>query len=182
MEIIWEKTFPAPGFKPATFWPASSSLQPSPSLQVFSLLLLTRHGRALTGSQYSGGPSCSCYSHSFGCQQTNPEPVHPIRVAIHLLDSHAPAMVPCLCCLVVNWPNQMKWANYIPSRTSLPWLKWLQRTFRSGQSPSPATWRARSRPRWVSCHLESRWCALRKRGTISCAVANVGRLDGKRVI
>ena len=34
-EILREKTLLAPGFKPATFPPASSSLQPSPSLQVF---------------------------------------------------------------------------------------------------------------------------------------------------
>ena len=95
-EILREKTLLAPGFKPAAFQPTSSSLQPLPSLQVFRPIPAYSTRRALTGSQYSGGPSCGCYSHSFGRQQTNPEPVHPIRVAVHLLDSHAPATVPGL--------------------------------------------------------------------------------------
>ena len=34
-EILQEKTLPGPGFEPANFRPASSSLKPSPSLQVF---------------------------------------------------------------------------------------------------------------------------------------------------
>ena len=42
-------------------------------------------------------PSCGgCYSHSFGRQQANPEPVHPERVTTHLLGLHALTTVPGL--------------------------------------------------------------------------------------
>ena len=39
-----------------------------------------------------GGPISGCYSHYFGHQQARPESVHPIRVAVHLLDYQAPTM------------------------------------------------------------------------------------------
>ena len=74
------------GFEPTTFRPTSSSLQPHLPYRFLGLLLVTQHGQALTVSQYFGGPSSSCYSHYFGCQQSNPRPEHLLRVAIHLLD------------------------------------------------------------------------------------------------
>ena len=55
----------------------------TPSLQVLGLLLVTRHGRAPTCSQYSGEPSSCYFSHYFNCQQSNQEPVHPVRVDKH---------------------------------------------------------------------------------------------------
>ena len=36
-------------------------------------------------ANYAAPCSSGSYSQYFGCQQTNPEPVHPIRMAIHLL-------------------------------------------------------------------------------------------------
>ena len=75
-------------FQSATFRPPSSSLQLYNPYRFLGHFLVTRHGWALTGSQYSGGPSSGCYSHYFGGQQTNPLPVHPIWVAVHLLDRH----------------------------------------------------------------------------------------------
>ena len=102
--------------------------------RVFGLLLLTRHGRALTGSQYSEGPSCGCYNHSFGRQQANPEPVHTIRVAIHLLDSHAPATLPGnnqgLCFLVelTNFWEDVK-LNLIIQLAELYFIAWMSLIF-----------------------------------------------------
>ena len=55
---------------------------------------VSTHIWALSSSQYSGGPSCGCYSLSFGCQPANPEPVHPEIDTAHLLGLHAPPTVP----------------------------------------------------------------------------------------
>ena len=83
--------FSGTGLEPATFRPTSSSLQPSP--RFLGLLQRTGLGQALTGSQYSEVPSSDCYCQYLGHQQTNPDPVYPIRVAIYLIDWQVPAMV-----------------------------------------------------------------------------------------
>ena len=65
---------------------------------------VANHSWALSSSQYSGGPSCGCYSLSFGRQQANQEPVHPERVTAHLLCLHAPATLPGLLIISLSDP------------------------------------------------------------------------------
>ena len=58
-----EKTLPAPGFKPAIIRPLCCSHTFKTGLGILLILL----GRALSSTQYSGGPSSGCYGHFFGC-------------------------------------------------------------------------------------------------------------------
>ena len=93
-EISREKTFPAPVWNPRPSDPHLLHCSHHLPYRFLCLLQRTRHGQALTGSQYSEVPRSDCYCQYLGRQQTNPDPVYPIRVAaIYLIDWQVPAMV-----------------------------------------------------------------------------------------
>ena len=133
-KILCQKILPAPWFKSMTFFDSRCSwlCRPMTDVQIGPSSVAT-HVWALSISQYSGGPSCGCYSHSFGPQQANPEPVHPERVTAHLLCLHAPATLPGL--LIISLSDRvLVQALAVPKLTQTTKIKCKERkTFSSHQ-------------------------------------------------